>query len=293
MPILHDQKSVAALLLLLVLWVGLCQGQEYMLPAESGIPLNQEHQLNQGLAAVWQVLPRLEGTSTWYDLLGRHPGTLVNGTAWGGTLRAGGTGEVRFDGATTYVDVGQTQDYYSGAQTTLTASVWFQPTTAMLTAANARLYSFQRSAGSLGWALQTSNTTGFLEARYRNAANSAVTLTGTTALDTGWHLGTFVVAGSVATLYLDGKQEGTASDVDAANTFQAGAVPAVLGSFDGSTNTWGGACDEMRLYLRALSSLEVASLWNIGRQGSWSLLNRGWLFSDSAVNTAGFFHFMQ
>jgi len=200
---------------------------------------------------------------------------------------------MRLDGATTYIDVGLTSDYYASGQATLTASAWFRATAAGVTGANLRIFSFQRSAGVTGWALETSNTTGFLQAKYKNAANANTFVTGTTALDTAWHLGTLVIDTTTITLYLDGRQEGTASDLDITNTSQADPVPAYLGSFDGSANTWDGALDDARLYLRALRALEVAALYNLGRQGDTGLLNRGPLINVGGINTAGFFHFMQ
>ena len=162
-----------------------------------------------------------------------------------------------------------------------------------LTAARPRLFSFQRSAGSVGWAIQLSNATGFLEGRYRDAGGAGLFVTGTTALDTGWHQGALVLDGAVATLYLDGHQEATATDMDSGLTFQAGAVPAYLGSFDGTSNTWSGAFDDARLYLRALSALDVAALYSLGRQGDTGLLNRGPLINVGAQTTTGFFPFMQ
>jgi len=255
-------------------------------------PVQREHPLAWGLVSMWRAIPGLDGGRQWYDLMSTHHGTLTNGATWGATVRTGGFGELRFDGVTTYVDVGLTSDFYASTQTTLTATIWLKPTTAALAAAQLRLFSFQRSTGSLGWALQTSGTGGMLEGRYRNVSNSNTLLTGATALDTGWHHGALVLNGTVVTLYLDGKQEGTASDMDSANTFLAGANLAALGSFDGSSNTWDGALDDARLYLRALSALDVAALYSLGRQGDTGLLNRGPLINVGGSNTAGFFQFM-
>jgi hypothetical protein len=90
-------RSVILLLALGLLWASAAWAQR----------LNPADPSAQGLVGWWRVLPAASGGVLWYDLLGRFPATLTNmaaaGTSgWGATTRAGGQGEVRFDGVNDY-----------------------------------------------------------------------------------------------------------------------------------------------------------------------------------------------
>ena len=99
-------------------------------PAESQRTVDRTAPFAQGLVAWWRVLPGVSGGGQWVDLMGRFNTTLTNMTAagtsgWGATTRAGGTGEVRFDGTNDYATTPSSGLLYPPA---FTLTVWVRRT---------------------------------------------------------------------------------------------------------------------------------------------------------------------
>ncbi len=80
-------------------------------PINLTAPVNKSHYLAQTLNAWWLATPGRFGGLTWYDLVGRNPGTLttMNNSSNGfvtSPLHPGGYGAMLFDGSAGYVDTG-------------------------------------------------------------------------------------------------------------------------------------------------------------------------------------------
>jgi Concanavalin A-like lectin/glucanases superfamily len=101
-------------------------------PAQGQRAVDRTVPAAQGLVAWWRVLPGISGGGQWYDLMGRFNATLTNmaaaGTSgWGATTRAGGQGEVRFDGTNDYATTPSSALLYPPA---FTLTVWLKRTAA-------------------------------------------------------------------------------------------------------------------------------------------------------------------
>lgn len=252
-------------------------------------PLAPAEPLNQGLLACWRCFPKRMSGVTWFDSIGRHHGTLsVGGSTstigWGPTRRQGGDGELRGDGTSLYVNIGTYDQYVTSTDTTRTLTAWFMQTARTTTGneTEAEIIFMQKATGVVtGFALrtQTYNTLpNQLDGRYRDSGNLVTDLLGTTTLAANtWYFGALVLNVTVATLYLNGVQEATASNLHAVNTFTSTAVECDIGRVPGDATTcWPGALDDIRMYRRALDADTIRDLYlESSRHRSTRLLNFG------------------
>lgn len=101
-----------------------------MSPVNWSDPVNWNEDLNEGLIAWWLNVPHWQGGTTWWDLCGRHDGTLTNmdvAAVWQHTARTGGRGQLDFDGTNDYVDAGDFDDFSfidGSADTPFSISLW-------------------------------------------------------------------------------------------------------------------------------------------------------------------------
>jgi hypothetical protein len=255
-------------------------------------PLNPRGLLGHGVLAAWVVLPRTAGGLRWLDLTGRNHGTLTSllpssdVSGWGATTRPGGYGELRFPntgiGA---VAIGNSSAYNDATTTARTVVAWFKQTQMDLESEQ-RILTMCRDVGSTGWGLYTDNYGAGpcrLAGLYKQAGNVLAFCYGTTTIAlNSWYMGAFVITGVNGTLYLNGKAEGTVSDIDTTTSFTSGAFPCEIGHFPGAgTAYWVGSLDGVLIFNYALTPAALAQLFTVTRHRSLRLLT--WPAAPPAV----------
>lgn len=218
--------------------------------------------INDGLVGYWP-LDEGSGTTT-ADASGyQDTGTLTNGPTWASSslpsLDFRDAAAVVLDGTNDYIDLGGNVTATNAA---FSACAWVY-----LSAIN----SFQTFLGIDGTTIsgfkleKVTGTTGF-DFSMRSTDSTGSTLyqaSGTTAPSTStWYHLCGVYTGSVARLYVNGVQEGTDTTVSA--TWNA-TGHAIIGSgkWSGSrTDYTNGKMDDVRIYNRVLTAVEVKSLAN-------------------------------
>ena len=182
------------------------------------------------------------------------------GPAGGSSGKFGNTGN--FDGTEDYVSIGAYNKLDNATSTTLSA--WVKPSFLTTDATNRKIFSnneysifFLPSIDDMRFTLETGGVSTLLDTQ-------GLTWT----VDT-WHLMTAVYDGQNMIIYWDGQElvrTAKTGTVDV-NTSQTG-----IGAQAGGNN-WYGGIDEVRIYTRALSPVEIQSLynWAPGPVGYWKL----------------------
>ena len=187
-------------------------------------------------------MPDMERGTKWYDLAGKNHGTLTNGPTW----RADG---LRFDGSDDYVSVPDSPSLNFTTED-LTYSLWY------------KIRSFGAYDGFIAKGGDqpqfvcggSSNTFSFWKANNSAWFDGAGTIT----LNTWEHVAV-VKTGSVVRLYQQGLEVASGTQ---AQSFVANSTAMQIGS---DTQAGGrlldGVLNDIRIYNRALSATEVASLY--------------------------------
>jgi chitodextrinase len=204
----------------------------------------------QGLIGYWNFD---EGSGTIaHDTSGGGYNGTINGATWT-------TGEINgalsFNGSTSYV---ATPNIALGS--TFSVSAWVNPTVTTQTG-YARILE-TRYNGGLYLGVDPSGT------KYKLIVNQGSGSTGGCGLafgcaeggtvTAGWHLVTATYDGTTATLYVDG----TVAATDTFTAPSATNLPLYVGKYYGGGYIWNGSIDDVRLYNRALTATEVASIEN-------------------------------
>jgi alpha-tubulin suppressor-like RCC1 family protein len=85
--------------------------------------------------------------------------------------------------------------------------------------------------------------------------------------DTNWHHVSVTKNGTTLAFYVDGMLQPTPSPTPYTSTFQFTSSAAIGSRGDGGGNTFYGKIDELSIYSRALSSNEIAAIYNAGTAG--------------------------
>jgi chitodextrinase len=201
----------------------------------------------QGLIGYWNFD---EGSGTVaHDTSGSGFNGTVNGAVWTiGEIN----GALSFNGGTAYVVTPNI-----ALANTFSVSAWVNPATKLV--GYARFLETQFNVG-LYLGVNSSGT------KYKFIVNSGSGSTGGCGLafgcaeggtvTAGWHLVTATYDGTTATLYVDGAV--VASDTFTAPSAQN--LPLYVGRYYAGGYGWNGSVDEVRLYNRALTATEVASI---------------------------------
>lgn len=202
---------ICSILLLLSVGSTVTQGFETV----GGPPrqIHRAHPLAQGLVGWWLVVPPLVGSKTFYNLVVPQHSTLLGmGTGFGftPTSRAGGWGELKFDGSNAYA-LGATNTTYDFLDQTFTVSFWYRTTGA------GYLVNKRHVAGSGGGWFIRADAGGTLTVRVMEAAASNPcaqrSTVSTTHLDGTWRQATVLLKtdtvgpeglGCDVTLYING-----------------------------------------------------------------------------------------
>lgn len=247
-------------------------------------PVARQHPLAHGLLNWWRVLPGLEGTGTWYDLMALAHGTLTNmttggPTGWGSTMRTGGAGELRFDGSASTILIGE-MPVYDFVNHVFTVTLWVR-SSALIT--QYLIAKRLNTCACGGWFLRL-NGDGTLTARVLDGGNvvAAQRITTTSTLGDGaWHHVAVVFATDTAaagandvTIMVDGQlnQGSLTANGNPYVPCQASGCPLMLGAGSDSVAVFQGALDDVRVYNRGLSVGEIQESRLLAHQGDPGLL---------------------
>ena len=242
-----------------------------VLTASEAFSLAHPPELENGLLAHYRADESSGTTSA--DAAGSNDLTLINGAAFDTTNgRLGGA--LSFDGVDDKAEAGDVFDPGTGDYS---VSLWFKrPQGGALVDEQVLISKGNRYSTRGGWAVHFSDTT--QEIRFRvNSSDSSAERASTEVdvpQDDAWHHLVLVIDRTDGRLrgYLDGSNDGWRSggggpsssslgsitDIDTANPFTIGAVR------DGSNTYYEfeGLVDEVRLYDRVLTEVEIAALGN-------------------------------
>lgn len=243
--------------------------------------------LDNGKVAHW---PFDESTGTTVsDLVGVSPGTAVNSPTW---VPTGGQvgGAMDFDGADDRVDVGSdaTLDNLSA----MTIVAWIKPDTLGEGPSLGRIIGKTSSAGTTtagGWTLNLDttnrltfdvdyNTTDFRQ----RAANNSITLNQWQQVAVTW---TGSATATNAKLYVNGVETSYATTTNGTGGRVDDSAQSIsIGNPPGRTDrTFDGKIDNVRIYNRALSAAEIATLYDTTISGN-ACTTAGELLYDATLN---------
>lgn len=224
--------------------------------AKTIVNAGQNSQITDGLVGLWSFNgPDLSGT-TAYDRSGQgNNGTLTNGPS----VYPGKVGQaLSFDGTDDYVTLGQ-PTILNNLTAPMTVSAWVKPS-AFPSAGN-----YMTIVGKMyDWQLEVHDNGGVMFRRWSAYQSSGGT---PAALGTGiWsHVAvTLSTDGSNNCLiYVNGVLNSTGTIATPLNTNTANTK--ISGYIQSDINYFAGPIDEVRLYDRALSAAEIATLYNMSR----------------------------
>ncbi|UCC23447.1 MAG: hypothetical protein JSW23_05180 [Planctomycetota bacterium] len=222
-----------------------------------------------GLVAHWAFD---EGSGTIaYDSAGGNVGTIYGDGEWG-VGQVGGA--LQFDGEGDYVDCGNT---FAGvvASPSKTIMGWAKSDTtsypSQTLAGAGRILTLYRESGSSGFTIYAQGDPATWRGLYRKAGNVAQDIdSGVSVVVNEWAHVALVQDGADVDVYINGVSENSASDGAAPTTRRH--VNADIGAYDAETAMkcfFEGSIDEVRIYDRALSAVEVEELYwtDIGGAG--------------------------
>lgn len=221
----------------------------------------------------WLARPETLTSTRWVDLIQHRVGALtsmgVPPSATSGarrvTTRPGGWGEVRCAGTGAHVLLAS----LFGSPPAITVALWVQQTAVDVDTNNSDVLSV---GDNIVLRLEDFQWSGL----YHYASGYRQLSSGPTLVGAGWrHLAYVVDPGqSAQVLYLDGVAVASAAQTDAID-YSAGSST-TLGKNPGNTAfDYTGAFDDVRVYSRALTAMEVRVLVTEGRQGYPGLLQDG------------------
>jgi hypothetical protein len=198
-----------------------------------------------GLLAWWP------GDGTASDLVGNHPGQLLNGASF---VPGKGGQAFQFDGGDDYVDTGA---WSAGSQWTIEA--WVNPTSTPMEGRRRTIVGGCNECRD--WAISMISSE--FVAVIRQPGGCTMNLgSGVLAVAGRWYHVAFTCDGATARIYVDGGLRNS-GPVDA-NYVGTTAGLRIGGEVCCSGNNFPGFVDEVSLYNRALSGFELQSIYQVG-----------------------------
>lgn len=233
-------------------------------------PINPNDSLNQGLMAKYLAGGPYYGTGKWWNLPDNTwatDGTLTNMTTpygWTGAMgRPGGWGAMRFDGVDDYVNLGNGSGFNLNA-ITVSAWVYF----GVITGAR-NVVSKVILTSPYGWALRINGTNNL---DFFISTATGFYLCESTPTLNEWKFLTGTYDGETSRLYINGVQVNS-NTAPSGNLYTTSANVNIGrdAAFGGYLN---GYADDINIYNRALSSTEVAGLYEASMSYYPTQLNR-------------------
>jgi hypothetical protein len=195
------------------------------------------------------------------DTAGDNPGILVNNPTWeAGKIN----GSLSFDGIDDYVSIA---DAASGsldfsATDSFTIALWLKTTTK--TGSPVIFSKGQLTNHPPYYLLSLDETTGKLRFQICDGTIENTPLEGSTDVADGiWHHVAIIRDATThqLTIFVDGQQQGTVADTTTASLDTP--EPLLLGQVNDTSNRWyTGSLDDIKIYHKALTPLEIIAIWN-------------------------------
>ena len=218
-------------------------------------PFVAKADITTGLVGHW-TLNEGSGTSA-ADSAGSNTGTLTNGPTWTTGAHAG-SGAVALDGGNDHITMGTT----SAAEgvSALTVSLWAKTSHS---SSSAHYLVAQYGSGNDTFKIEW-DTGEDIRFDVKNAAQTEGTgeYVGTFMTDSLWHhiVGTY--DGTNVRVYVDGVVGGSVGSLSGLTSTSSLAF--TVGAENGGSKFWEGPVDDLRIYSRALSQLDVTDLYAAG-----------------------------
>ena len=220
--------------------------------------INPLHPLSRGLVGYWLFNEGAGSRANDISGHGNH-GTLKNmspNTGWGGSKFGGG---LQFDGVDDYViKTSMSPDFDEKSE--ISVSVWFKPNS--LDTGGASKYLISLPEVSSGWngidIIQQNAIIGFDLATH---SDDSLGMISTTLTDTDWHHITLTYDGITLKAYLDGASVGN-DPVTLGTGLKHASKQLNVGRFGSFGSHCAGAIDNVRIYNRALTALEIKTLYH-------------------------------
>lgn len=219
--------------------------------------------LLNGLVGWWQFDEGSGTTANDSSGNGNH-GTLTNGPSW--VAGRVGSGALSFDGVDDYIDAGAFNQ--TDGASALSISVWVKLDSVANTATGRRWISKWGSDPATEWEFIISQVDGdgadVIVAAFQNLSNYTIQATTGNVLTTGSWLHVVVLwnGGSDIRIYLNGVSQTVVdlSTVGSPAAINATTIPLRIGRDTLGSNGIDGSIDDVRIYNRALTSGEIATL---------------------------------
>jgi len=244
-------------------------------PLMAALPLVTNHTILRGLLDWFRVIPPWAGGPRWYSLASVRTGTLTNmdaASGWQTTVRQGGDGQMRFDGTNDVVVLPGTATGALDLLGPFSIMAWVLLTD--LTTTNHNIVNKGYTSGTN--VVQLYFSVGTTPARLvcGNFSAGDHFVQATTLLTTTWTHVVCTYDGSTWRLYINGAPD--AQTATSAPPHSAANVAIGGQEEDGATFSgfWAGALDDILLWNRALSDVEILSAYRLSRRGWPGVLRR-------------------
>lgn len=232
-------------------------------------PVNHGHYLNRNLLGWWMVTPTLHGGSRMLDLTGGYNADFGSGkdvaTDWVQGGRPGGWGSIDIDGTNNdqLVVPNANINLGTGART---FSAWFRPDSV---ASGAVLGKDKTAQEGMIWF----PSSGLLKFRLKDGVTTdSVELSGFVS-NTWYHLACTFLPSVYLRMYVNGSLEAeTTSGVNSSVTTSTDDFN--IGDRSDGTLPMNGKIDDVRIYDRDISAVEVRDYYRLSQQGYPGILNR-------------------
>ncbi len=217
---------------------------------------NRGSPLNQGLLAWWIVLPGRSGGGRLVDLWGKYHNSLVNGASWIAPQgRPGGLGAIGLNAALSqYISTPLLPPIGANART-FAIWGWYDPANT-----GVRVLTDWGTTAVIGNRNLLYFAAGDSHPKYEFFGS---TLTSSNVTTGGvWNHYCAIYNGTAAALYINGLFAGSASP-----SLNTAAGPMRIGYSIDNGGPWPGYLDDIRVYNRALSAVEVMALYQESRLG--------------------------
>jgi hypothetical protein len=197
----------------------------------------------------------LDGTLTGFSSTSSQDSAAATG--WTFSNRRWGAGALMFDGSNDYVALADNASFKP--TTAITIEAWIKPNT--LPGVAAIIIDHQSATPYYGYSFWMMPS-GKLNFQTYTGAGPYTALAGNTALTLGsWHHVVAIYDGTVQSLYVDGKIDGSEAK-SGTLTYTASVAPTIGSNYSGTNYFFTGTIDALRLYSRALSAAEILSNYN-------------------------------
>jgi len=197
---------------------------------------------------------------TLADTTGNYPATLMpnSGGNWtGGTLGVAGKfgAAASFNGTSGGASTAASGSTIIGPATALTMACWANSTSY---ASDKRMLAFANSTGGTVLGLPVGRASGKFSAFCRSSAGALIQIDSASTYSSGWHHVAVTIAGTTATLYVDGGTGATAT-ASASQSLLADTAAGILIASSGGV-FYPGLLDDIRIYSGAATQAEIQTI---------------------------------